>query len=166
VNFTKANRQAMADVLDADYESVEDAAKAALDAAWEIIQQRAKFSVVGQIKPDGDKVSLGLYVTQGQATNDALKLTYSSQTHEEARAWVLPVWHGTPANWYASRKSDRKDRELEERSYFEQELARRIQWFEDNPDKQPPEDWAVVIPFTSETVECWLCHGVGRIPND
>lgn len=107
----------MVAVLDAEHETVEDAARAALDEAFAIYESRAKFNVVGQLyfsMHDGGhlrhsderavKVSLGMFSTEGDARRAAESLTYSTQTHEQFRSWVLPVHHGTPADFYRDRK--------------------------------------------------------------
>lgn len=155
----------MAEVLDDEYETVEEAAAAVLDAAWAIVQERAKFTVVGQIKtpagqPAGDKVALGWYATQTQATNDALKLTHSSQTHESALAWVLPVVHGTPNDWYVSRKNAKKAEAATDSSVRERELQRRIAWVAAHPDDPIPPNWGLV-PWDREVTDCTVCEGTG-----
>jgi hypothetical protein len=156
----------MAEVLDEDFETVDEAAAAVLDTAWEIVQQRAKFTVVGQAQgrgdePAGDKVALGWYATQRQATNDALKLAYSAQTNETHLAWVLPVFHGTPNDYYVSRKNARKDVAIADGSARERELQRRLQWCKDHPNDPPPERWGL-IPFDSEVTDCERCNGTGK----
>lgn len=147
----------------------EDHALTALEGAMEIISAKAKFTVVGQVKSkdnSGDKVALGMYGTEKQATDDAYRLTYSTQTHEEGYAWVLPIFDGTPANWYSARKGERNALAASEGSFRERELARRVQWVEDHPDQPLPEDWGVFVPFTSETTDCPMCDGLGRVAND
>lgn len=145
---------------------VEGFAAEALEAAYEIIQDRAKFTVVSQIKdPDnkGAKVALGWYATEKQAMEDALKLTISTQTNEEALAWVLKLWHGTPFDYYKNRKDILKVTAGTNSSWRYTEVLRREQWFKDNPEIAPPEDWGL-IPWDSETVVCPTCFGTGRIP--
>lgn len=166
VNFTKRNVAAMAEALDQEYETLDDAAAAALEAAVKIIESRAKFTVVGQVKhPEnkGDKIALGWYVTEKQALEDALKLTMSNQTHEEAYAWVLGIHHGTPFDWYKGRKRDRLSEELADLRWSERELQRRIEWFEQHPGAEAPKDWGVV-PYQSATQLCDRCYGTGRYP--
>lgn len=155
----------MAEVLDGDYETVEEAARAALSAALEIIYKRGRYTVVGQVVTkdnSGDKIALGLYATEKQALTDALSLSFSTQTNERHLAWVLPVWNGTPFSYYQERKRRLKQEELSNTSYLQRELARRVQWLEDHPDDPVPEEWGV-IPFASETTECSTCNGTGRV---
>lgn len=169
LTFTKAHVKTMAGVLDLDHETVEDAALAALEAALDIIKARAKFTVVGQVKTkdaSGDKVALGWYPTLTQATQDALKLTYSTQTHEEHLAWVLPIFNDTPNAYYVSRKKAKSADEIADKSFRERELARRVAWFEDNPGAQPPKEWGVSIPLESDLSECPLCDGMGKVVKD
>ena len=111
----------MADVLDADYESVEDAARAALEFAFDLYEDKAKFTIVGQLyySPDGGwvspedaaatKVALGRYGTEKAAQNDAESFTIGTATGEQFRAWVLPVHHGTPASYFVKRKNRKKE---------------------------------------------------------
>lgn len=160
LKFGKRDVAKMANALDQDYESLEDAAAAALEAAMDIIAAKAKYTVVGQIlwagetldpsDPRAEKVALGWYGTEKQALDDALKLTYSTQTHEQARAWVLPVHHGTPNDWYKDRKVKSKADEAADKSDRERELQRRIEWCNDHPDEPMPEEWGA-IPHGEES---------------
>lgn len=162
--FTAKHVGVMAKVLDADYESVEDAAKAALDKALEIIVERAKFTVVGQVQQgDRQKIALGWYPTEKQALSDALSLAYSPMTHETALAWVLSIHNGSPASFYTDRKEAHQKAPDD---YRERELARRTKWIEDNPGKPLPEEWGVSIPPKSATVPCPMCDGAGRIARE
>lgn len=179
LTWTKKMIAELAEVLDDDYETVEDAAHAALDAAWELIKGRAKFTVVGQVQSEvvkdecdnpehkrwtGDKVALGYYATEKQAITDALKMAYSTQTHETARAWVLPIFNDTPSQWYVSRKKANKDLAVKDGNYREAEQARRVQWFEDHPGEPVPLDWTVEVAFGNQTDDCEACHGLGKVP--
>lgn len=106
----------VAAVLDQQYETVEEAARAALEEAFAIYESKAKFTVVGQLRysPEGGwlnhddalacMVALGRYGTETQARNDAESFVVSKSTGEEFRAWVLPVYHGTPASYFTGRK--------------------------------------------------------------
>ena len=101
-------------ILEAEYDSPEDAAKAILEAAYELYEGQAKFYVVGQIRPGTGwkgpeegrdaKVLLGPFGTLKQAQNAGESLAYSSSTGEEASWWAVEFWPGTPAKWYDSRK--------------------------------------------------------------
>ena len=119
MKFGKRDVAKMAEVLNADFDTAEEAAVAALEEAEQIIEGKARFTVVGQlyygdsnyVDPTSDaasKVALGWYGTEKQGESAAYSLTYSTATHEEFRAWVLPVHHGTPASWFQLRKKARE----------------------------------------------------------
>lgn len=143
----------MADVLDQDHEDMDAAAIAALDVALAIVESRAKFTAVGQLRfaeghltPDearSNMVALGWYATELQADTAARQLVYSTATHEEFRTWTLPIFNGTPAAYYTTRKQAREAVKNALKSGPEAELQRRIQWFKDNPDAEAP-DWAPI----------------------
>lgn len=148
-------------------DQIETFAAAALDEAMQIIESKAKYTVVGQIKTKrgeepGDKVALGWYATEKQALDDAVKLTYSTQTHEQALAWTLPVHHGTPHEWYGERKRALRAEAMGDSSPFEEELQRRIQWCADHPGEQPPKEWGI-IPLNPKLEDCPMCDGAGHI---
>jgi len=138
-------------VLEQDFNNVEDAAKAALSEAWAIYESKARFTVVGQIYYSGgyldhedaaaNKVALGRYATENQAQAAAESLVFGTRTHEESRAWVLRVHHGTPASYYAERAEERKKAELAGKTGLEARLQRRIDFFKANPGvlTLPPE---------------------------
>lgn len=119
LSIGKRDVQAMADVLDGDYETVEEAARAAMEFAFARYEEKAKFTIVGQAAytPDGGwlspenaaatKVALGRYGTEKAAINDALSFAIGS-TGEQFKAWVLPVHHGTPASYFTKRKDAKK----------------------------------------------------------
>ncbi len=148
ITFTRAHTKKMMAVLDQDHETMEDAANAALDVALEIVEARAKFTVVGQLRfPAGhltpeearsNQVALGWYATEGQADAAALSLVYSTATHETFNTWTLPIFNGTPAAFYSERKKAREAAEIAARGDKSAELERRIQWLKDNPDAEPP----------------------------
>lgn len=135
----------IAKVLDQDYETVEDAARAVLEAAFELYESKAKFTVVGQMyyAPDGgwldkddaaaSKVALGRYGTEIQARDAAESLTISGPTGEQFLAWVLPVFHGTPHAYFKARAEERKRAEATHGTDRERALQRRIDWFKANP---------------------------------
>lgn len=118
----KRDVQKIAAVLEADYETVEEAARAALAAAWELYESKAKFAVAGQVYYskgylglDDERASmvvLGPFGTLNQAQKAGDSLAYSSATGEQARWWAVPMWHGTPAAWYDTRKEARKRQSL------------------------------------------------------
>ena len=142
----------LAGVLDRDYASVEDAAKAAMVEAFAIYESKAKWTVVGQLyygeggyidheDAAASKVALGRYGTEKQAQSTAESLVINGRGHEEFRAWVLPVWHGTPASYFGERAEERKRQELLGKTGLEARLQRRIDFFKANPGALilPPE---------------------------
>lgn len=124
VTFGKTEVQKMIAVLEEDHETVEDAAKAALAAAADLYESRAKFVVVGQSFRDpepiaGEKVSLGMYSTAGTAQAAAEGLGTAGFRH-----WVLPVHHGTPSALAKERANARKAAaEVEPRMEWERRMA-------------------------------------------
>lgn len=116
LKYGKTEVAAMSSVLDAEHASLEDAAKAALAAAEEIFEKRAQFVVVGQLSgtkerekiPPSDreaiKVSLGWYSTEGDALKAAESLWFNSGSGDRYRCWVLPTFHGTPAELHEKAK--------------------------------------------------------------
>lgn len=113
----KKDLASMVALLDTEEDvTVEDLAGRAFDLAFEVYEQRAKFSVVGQIvRRNGTKldlsdpvatpkISLGNYTSETTARTAAMGLFWSPGTGEQARMWVLPAFHGTPSKWYQQRK--------------------------------------------------------------
>lgn len=102
--------------IDQDHESASDAALAALAAAEEILEDRAKYIVVGQLLESKEhgrldpssreaiKVALGFYSTEGDAASAAESLWASGATGDKFRCWVLPMFYGTPADLHGKRK--------------------------------------------------------------
>lgn len=127
LKYGKAQVTKMIEALEGDYETVEQAALAALAAAEEIFEDRARFVVVGQLRdkpgradmppddPEAIKVSLGWYSTEGDAIKASESLWHNSGTGDTFRTWVLPVFHGTPADLHAKQKE----------KYQKQEEARK-----------------------------------------
>ena len=127
IKYGKTEIRKIAKLLDeGDFESAEDAADALLSAALEVLEARARFTVVGQLhySPKGGgwldkddaaaaKVCLGFYSTEGDAQQAAESLVYSTQTHEQFLVWHLPVEHKTPAQVYKDRKEAHNQREIE-----------------------------------------------------
>lgn len=142
VTFGKTEVVAMCEVLDEDYDSIEDAARAVLKKAAELYEKRAKFTVVGQIvfdgrrldpsDPEAAKLSLGAYSTKGTARAAAESLVLS-QTGEEARAWILDTFHGSPAAFYRARK---EAKELAAQGLSNADKFNHItEWLARHPDK-------------------------------
>jgi hypothetical protein len=141
LDWTKKQVKAVADVLDQDHETLEDAAVAALDAALSIIEDRAKFAVVGQVRhtaEHGDippsheaavKVCLGLFESDTKANEAAGQMT-NNAAGDLLRTWVVPMFFGTPSAWHKKRrdelaametKADQKRREKFLKSIEDQE---------------------------------------------
>lgn len=133
----------MAKVIDGDFDTVGEAAEAVLVEAFAIYEEKARFTVVGQLYySDGfidhadaaaTKVALGRYGTECQAQSAAESLVINGRGHEEFRAWVLPVWHGTPASYFGERAEERKRQELRGKTGLEARLQRRLDFFRANP---------------------------------
>jgi hypothetical protein len=106
----------MIEAIDQDHASAEDAALAALAAAEAVLEERAKFIVVGQLcgtkerneippsDPESIKVALAFYSTEGDALKAAESLWTSTATGDRFRNWVLPMFYGTPADLHAKQK--------------------------------------------------------------
>lgn len=143
LKYGKKELTQIADVLQQDHETVEDAAKAVLQAAEGIFEQRAKFAVAGQLYYSGgyvngddarqSRVILGWHSTLGDAQKAADSLFTSNTTHEQFLTWVVPVFHGTASDFYKSRKKKREQVEAEENDRiwtqrmkdWEQQIERR-----------------------------------------
>jgi len=104
------------------------------------------------------KVALGRYGTENQAQTVAESLVVSTRTHEEFRAWVLPVWHGTPSAYFTARAEERKAKETRNGTGREGRLQRRIDWFRQNPG-------ALVLPDTIDDLTA-RCASCGQVLSD
>jgi hypothetical protein len=117
IKYGKTQVQKMIDAIDQDHASAEDAALAALAVAEELLEERAKFVVVGQLvrtaergelepsDPESIKVALGYYSTEGDAIRASESLWYSSATGDRWNVWALPMFYGTPAEMHAKQKA-------------------------------------------------------------
>lgn len=117
LKYGKAEIAQVAEAIDQEHASVEDAALACLAAMEEIFEKRAKFTVVGQllhtserrqIPPDDPaaiKVALGWYSTEGDARTASEGLWSSTATGDVFRTWQLDVHHGSPAEFHAKQKA-------------------------------------------------------------
>lgn len=117
LRYGKREVMKVAAVLDGEYESAEEAARACLEVMEEVFASRSKFVVVGQLASDKEnglippsdpravRLSLGWYSTEGDARQAADSLWSSTQTGETFRVWVLPVFHGSPHEFYKQRKA-------------------------------------------------------------
>jgi hypothetical protein len=116
LKYGKREIEQMIATLEAEYEDVAQAALGVLATAEEIFEKRAQFVVVGQLRgtaerhsipstdPEAIKVSLGWFSTEGDAIKASESLAYSSSTQDSFSTWVLPVFHGTPADLHAKQK--------------------------------------------------------------
>jgi len=152
ITIGKRDVARLAAVLEQDFGTVEEAAKAAMVEAWAIYEEKAQWTVVGQLRygeggyidhadAAASKVALGRYSTEKQALSVAESLVISTRTHEEFLAWVLPVWHGSPAAYFAERAEERKRQALRDKTGLEARLQRRRDFFKANPGALvlPPE---------------------------
>lgn len=98
--------------------TAEEAAEAALRAAFEIYESRAVWAVVGQLKwadaarvpaDRADKICLGLFATESSARAAGRMLAFNTKTNETFRWWMLPVWHGTPDKYYVARRDAKQE---------------------------------------------------------
>lgn len=152
--------------LEGEYDSPEDAAKAALEAAWSIYEDKAAWTVVGQVHydPHGGgwvdpedarvaRIALGRYATEKQAEDAARSLRVGSNG-EEFKAWVLPVHHGTPHSYFTEKKKERQAKNVDDHVWARQKAAveRASAFFEQHPGAGSlPED------FYEEADRCGKC---------
>jgi hypothetical protein len=109
-----------------------------------VVGQLASSKEDGLILPTDPKairISLGWYSTEGEAKSAADSLWSSLASGEQFRVWVLPVHHGTPADFHKLRKThyeqiEQKTRDkkiqdmkdwIEARKKRNEELAREYQ---------------------------------------
>lgn len=113
IDAGKTEVKRMAALLDAEHESAEEAARAALDLAWEMYEAKAKYVVIAQIlgaQADGDgeisldTVVLGPYSTPGKATAAGRSIAVGTPTHEECKWMLAQRFDGSPNAWYLERK--------------------------------------------------------------
>ena len=115
----KADLAQLTTLMDSgDYATSEDLAVALWDKATELIQERAKWTVVGQLRyaknggyltPDdarASKVCLGLFATEANAETAAAALRLSARTGEEWWAWVLSVEHASAGEVHSKRAKE------------------------------------------------------------
>lgn len=113
MKYGKREIAKIAEVLDGDYDSAEQAAVAALSAMEEIFVERAKFVVVGQVKNKRDDMAaLGWFSTEGDAKSAAESLVWSlANPGEVFLTAVLPVVHMSAADYHRERRTARKKAE-------------------------------------------------------
>lgn len=123
------------ETLEDEYDSPEDAALAALQAAWDIYEDKAMWTVVGQIHYDPfdggwkdptdarvARIALGRYATEKQAEAAASSLRVGANG-EEFKAWVLPVHHGTPHSYFTEKKKEKQAKDVDDTAWARQKAA-------------------------------------------
>ena len=120
---TATDAKRLLPILDPDFKDLDPdqldelkkVALAAMEEALAIFEAKAKFTVVGQVMwedgktiksfdPAAEKVCVGVFNTETQAKGAADQLFGSPNSREVLRTWVLPIHHGTPAQWRKARK--------------------------------------------------------------
>lgn len=139
LRWTKKHRQKVADVLEADHESLDAAAEAVLDLVGELVADRASWVVVGQLyatrerpvvppsDPEAIKVALGFYSTEGDARSAAESLWASPSTGDEYRTWWLPLFRGTPAELHKQQKQKYADAEAKRKDAQAERMKAQIE---------------------------------------
>lgn len=160
----------IAAVMDADYDTLDEAASAVLAAAFDLYEQKANWIVAAQVYwgPGGyldkadivdNRVAVGPFGTETQARNAAMELAFSKTTGEECKAWLVPYHHGTAAAFFKQRADARKKAEAKadtsQRAKREAALQRRTEFFAANPG-------ALEVPADIDDDEGDYCYGCGR----
>lgn len=163
---TKKQLDSMIDVLDADHEDMKAAATAALAEAWRLYEERAGWMVIAQVRysqeggyvdkydQQASLLALGPYETERLAEQAAQGLRWGSHsTGEFCTAYVVPMWHGTPAAWYSSRAKVYKELHKKKAAWSDMEdrLQRRLQFYEIHGHSDFPVD------IDDDTVHCPTC---------
>lgn len=116
LKWTPTHKKRVAEVLDAEHETIDEAVEAVLDLVSALVSERAAFVVVGQLAsnrergsvppsdPEAIKVALGFYSTEGDARSAAESLWTSTASGDTFRTWWLPLFHGSPAEFHKSQK--------------------------------------------------------------
>lgn len=116
LKFGKVQREKVMTVLEADHETLDDAADAVLALVNDLVKERASFVVVGQLSstrermnvppsdPEAIKIALGPFSTEGDARSASESLWASTASGDTFRNWVLPVFPGTAAEFHQKQK--------------------------------------------------------------
>ncbi len=128
IRYGKTEVKKIAALLDQNWDSAEEAADALLKEALAILEERGKWTVVGQLAysmplggyvdrkdADASKVCLGMFSSKAEAERAADSLVFSPDRQETFRSWVLDVEHCTPREVYQKRKEFHRQREIEAR---------------------------------------------------
>lgn len=129
IKYGKREIKKIAELLDQEWDSAEEAADALLAEALTILEARGKYTVVGQLRyspplggyidkddADASKVCLGLFSTPADAQAAARSLVFSTTTNESFLTWVIDVDHGTPHELFVKRKEFHRQREIAQRT--------------------------------------------------
>lgn len=145
---------ALAAVMDQDYDSLGEAAKAVLAKAWELYADRARFVVACQVNPPdpagatrGDwenaRVAFGPFATKAPAMaagNSLGGYLASIDPRLQSRWYVVPISPNSPAQWAKGRAAD-LDRKAEASDHSggpsrERRQERITEYFRANPGSQ------------------------------
>lgn len=144
LKYTKKQVQKIVAALEADYDDAESAALAVLGAAEEVFEERATWTVVGQLSatrerpivppedPEAIRICLGFFSTEGDARKAAESLWHQTASGDTFRTWYLPVHHGTPADFHGKRRQRYRDLEEKQRERRKQALQLDIQEWQKN----------------------------------
>lgn len=140
IKYGKTQVEKMIDAIDQDHESAEAAALAALAVAEELLEERAKFVIIGKLAstkekpfmsrndPESTIVALGYYSTPGDAQSAAESLWHNTGSGDVYRTAVVPMFYGTPADLHKKKK---EQYEKEEAGRAEAQLAKFRKSIED-----------------------------------
>lgn len=154
--------KAMVEVLEGEYADAKEAAKAVLEAAFEIYEGKSKWMILGALVKDptgrtdpitAERVCFGPYGTETQARAAQAQLFYSTATGEEFVRWLLPMNHGTPAAWFRKRK---QAREAAEEAVGDAEFTRAVPpHHQGTPERQAASQAAADARITSNKQAAW-----------
>ena len=159
LKFGKAERSAILKLAEAEYDSDEAYADAILAAAVELVQGRAKFTVVGQCQDGpnrGAVTSLGLFSTEGEAKSASAALAFERNTEIHWATAVVPVHHMTAAKLHQMFAPEVKvsDREAEIResvsAWQKQRECELLEWEASLSDEELDELERRVLAMTVE----------------
>ena len=141
LKFGKRQKERVAEVLEAEHETLDEAVSAVLELVDELVAERASFVVVGQLAgtrertsvppddPEAIKVALGPYSTEGDANGAMASLWKNDATGDRFNVWTLPLFHGSPAELhkqqkekYSAAEAKRKEAQSER---FRQQIEQR-----------------------------------------
>lgn len=120
ITYGKRDLARILTLLEGEYDSPEDLARAVMDEAIRVVKGRAKYVVAAQlyyapgqgwISPDelaATRGCVGIYSTTGDAVAAAQSMA-SNGGAEQWRTWVLPLHFGTPAEFHQARKRAQRE---------------------------------------------------------